>query len=325
MQSDYSVDSCFELKVETKSSYALSTGTAVRSVHAQKIKLGPDTSIAAAFQIIGNSILRQVTTNEPSVRASNPEGIHQMRIGLRRLRVAISVFAKMLSGQQTNRINKEIKWLTGELGPARDLDVFMNAEARRLCGAKIQSEKFSDELAARRAFAFTQAIDAVDSVRYRSLILDAQQWITAGAWIKRAPDDQRVKRFAENILTRRTKKAKKKCDKLPELNVHQRHKLRIAIKKLRYSSEFFESLFVCQRMKKHLSSFKNCLKALQDRLGALNDIAVQEGLTSEFRTGKAHTVAFDAESNREPTKGKPPLKTAAKAVREFRHVQPFWT
>ena len=70
-----------------------------------------------------------------------------------------------------------------------------------------------------------------------------------------------------------------------ELDARDRHKLRIAIKKLRYASEFFENLFPGRKRKKRLSVFKDRLKALQDRLGALNDIAVQQKLATRIAAG----------------------------------------
>src|SRR5215510_12664662 len=53
------------------------------------------------------------------------EGVHQMRVGLRRLRAAMSLFADILQDPQTAALKEELKWLTGELGPARELEVLV--------------------------------------------------------------------------------------------------------------------------------------------------------------------------------------------------------
>jgi triphosphatase len=53
------------------------------------------------------------------------KGVHQMRVGLRRLRAAISLFAGILQDPQTAALKDELKWLTGELGPARELEVLV--------------------------------------------------------------------------------------------------------------------------------------------------------------------------------------------------------
>src|SRR5690606_12993673 len=63
--------------------------------------------------------------NEPVVcRGDDPEGVHQMRVGLRRLRSLFTVFAPVLPAAQTDYFKSELKWLASELGAARDYDVF---------------------------------------------------------------------------------------------------------------------------------------------------------------------------------------------------------
>src|SRR5580704_5440946 len=73
---------------------------------------------ADAFRIIGRSILRHIAANEAAVRRSDSEGVHQMRVGLRRLRAAIALFAKLLGDRETERVKSELKLLTGKLAPA---------------------------------------------------------------------------------------------------------------------------------------------------------------------------------------------------------------
>ena len=54
----------------------------------------------------------------------------------------------------------------------------------------------------------------------------------------------------------------------------ERHRLRIALKKLRYATEFFDSGYKKKRTARYLAA----LKQLQDALGHLNDVAVAERL-----------------------------------------------
>ena len=80
---------------------------------------------------------------------------------------------------------------------------------------------------------------------------------------------------------------------LRELDPKQRHKLRIALKKLRYGGDFFESLFVDRKTQKRLSGFKAHLKTLQDHLGSLNDISAHQKLASQLATRRSHAnIAF---------------------------------
>jgi triphosphatase len=90
---------------------------------AKKIELRHGTSAVEAFLVVGRSILCHIAANESVVRRSDP-GVHQMRVGLRRLRGAVALFKRVLGDKQSERIKSELKWLTGELAPARDLDVY---------------------------------------------------------------------------------------------------------------------------------------------------------------------------------------------------------
>src|SRR4029079_16638481 len=79
--------------------------------------------------------------------------------------------------------------------------------------------------------------------------------------------------FAEEELTRRRKKVKKKGDGIAALTPDERHALRIHVKKLRYAAEFFLSLFPGKKKSKR--AFLTSLKNLQTALGDVNDIAVR--------------------------------------------------
>jgi CHAD domain-containing protein len=253
-------------------------------------------STADAFRVIGRSTLRHINANETAVERADSEGVHQMRVGLRRLRAAISVFAKLFGDKQTERIKSEIKWLTGELALARDLDVYVKSKIEPLrdaAPAQRGMKELANVLASRRDAAFGKAKAAVDSPRYRSLLLDTLQWLEIGDWAKRSRryGVRPVEQFAADILARRTKTAMKKAKGLRELGARQRHQLRIAVKKLRYAIEFLGHLFTGHKAKTRLSDFKACLEDLQDRLGALNDIRVQLKLAPKLAAGKPRRQA----------------------------------
>ncbi|XIA64527.1 CHAD domain-containing protein [Bradyrhizobium sp. TZ2] len=74
-------------------------------------------SVIEGFRAIARSTLRHFSGNADAVRNLHPEGVHQMRVGLRRLRAAISLFSKALPGAKTEGIKTELRWLTNELAP----------------------------------------------------------------------------------------------------------------------------------------------------------------------------------------------------------------
>ena len=92
---------------------------------ARAVEISPDETCAEAFRIIARNCLRQILVNLPAIRARRPEALHQMRIGVRRLRAAISLFDDVIAGEQGQHVRNVLKWVGRELGPARDLDVFV--------------------------------------------------------------------------------------------------------------------------------------------------------------------------------------------------------
>src|SRR5436305_349687 len=86
--------------------------------------------------------------------------------------------------------------------------------------------------------------------------------------------EEAVEEFAGRELSRRRKRVLKRGAGLAELEPPARHALRIALKKLRYAAEFFAPLYAGQGRTKRRKAFGAALAELQERLGALNDIAV---------------------------------------------------
>src|SRR5262249_21496252 len=104
--------------------YVLLTGEKPRPIKALQIALEPEADVQSAFQIIAWACMRQLIANQAIMLSGDPDGLHQMRVALRRLRAAISLFSNMLTDPQTEAAKSELKWIAGELGPARELDVF---------------------------------------------------------------------------------------------------------------------------------------------------------------------------------------------------------
>jgi inorganic triphosphatase YgiF len=291
------------LKSKSEQGYDLIADQPSRAFHGSEIILQHDTSIAAAFQVIGRSVLRHIAANEPAVRAADPEGVHQMRVGVRRLRAAMAVFSELLDGKQTEQIKRDLKWLAGKLAPVRDLDVFLRGRIALFEGSDSPTAglpELKSELIYRRDIAAESAKAAIATTRYRLLIFNILEWIEDGKWLtqSRAQGKRKIRPFAADLFERRTRKARRKAKKAGEVDAHARHRLRIAIKKLRYALYFFETLYSHDGSAKALSRYKKYLKDLQDNLGALNDIAVHQKLAIKLAAGsggpKPELVSFAA-------------------------------
>jgi triphosphatase len=327
----------FAVRSKADRGYALVGGEPVAAVPAPATRLDPAMSTGAAFHAIAIGCLHHLAANEPPIRAQDAEGVHQMRVGLRRLRATIAVFSDILDDEETARIKSELKWLTGELGPARDLDVYVTGNIkplRRTLPEERGLERLQRDLEARRSDAFARARKAVDSARYRALVLDTLAWIEGGEWTTTDDELTKARRrrnaadFAREELARRLRKVTRKAKRLRRLDTRRRHKLRIGMKKLRYAGDFFATLFTGRKAKKRLHRFERELKRLQDGLGALNDIAVHENLAGKFvgRRGRRRQRAFaiGVISGREQSRVDPLREAATKAADRFARVRPFW-
>lgn len=116
------------------------------------------TALAALGQVSANAELLR--------RVRRPEALHQMRVGLRRLRAALSVFASLL-GQDAEPVVAELKWLAGETDAARDLDVFIRDVFHPAAQAASEPglAPLGLRLLAARSAAYRRAMAAIDSLR----------------------------------------------------------------------------------------------------------------------------------------------------------------
>jgi inorganic triphosphatase YgiF len=312
-----------ELYLQSKAErgYDLARGKLKSVRFAEPIKLNKRLNASEAFQIVARSAIRHFVGNADAVRNHNSEGVHEMRVGLRRLRAAISLFSKLFTKSSAENIKRELRWLTSELAPARELDVFLNQTIRPAAGEIIPRrgiKAIEREFVNRRAEALEQASSAISSRRFRMVLLAVLEWVetehhgSAG----RTP----ARKFAAKLLVRRLQRIRKEGKHLEELSARARHKLRIRIKKIRYAAEFFESLFNSKYQRKRLARFEKHLKKLQDDLGSLNDylahreMALNAALNAPPHDRRARAFASGVLVGREDQAARPLLRAARKRV-----------
>jgi inorganic triphosphatase YgiF len=281
------------LAVQSKSDrgYALIGGEPHPVAWASKIQLDPAMSCEDAFRVIAHNGLRQLAANEPAVREGRADALHQMRVGLRRVRAAMSLFRTIVADAESGRVKQGLKWLAGTLGPARDLDVFMADVLEPLREEHPDHAGLGDichDIEERRRRAYADAVTACCSERYQAVLLDTMEWIESGPWrtggdaLLRTRREQPIPVLAADELTRRRRRIIKAGRGLRERTAQERHALRIRGKKLRYAVEFFAGVFPGKRNARRRDALLAALKDLQDTLGGLNDIATREQLAEKL-------------------------------------------
>ncbi|MET1755896.1 CHAD domain-containing protein [Novosphingobium sp. RD2P27] len=237
---------------------------------AEPVALDGEMKAAEAFQRIVQACLRQFRLNEAVLlEERSAEALHQARVALRRLRSAFSIFKPLIGAdQRAASLRDELRWLAGELGNARNLDVLVD---------RVSAGKMRKRLKAAREEAYASVEATLASPRTRSLFLDLVEWLAAGKWLRaaktQAARNEPAREFAASALNRLRRKVKKGGSDLEETDDETRHEVRKDAKKLRYASEFFAGLFDRKRERRRHKRFLSALEDLQDHLGALNDLA----------------------------------------------------
>jgi CHAD domain-containing protein len=206
---------------------------------------------------------------------------------MRLLRSALALFAEALGEEPRRRWNGEMRWLPGELGPARDLDVLAGGllpPVLGACGDDPELPAFRDLAEAGRAGARRRVREALASQRYADLAFRFAAWLAREGWRDGADAEVRLRQrgdvvvFAAGVLHRRYRKVVRLGRRFGRLGADERHQVRIALKRLRYEIDFFADLFP----RKRLARFREAATRIQERLGHLNDVAVAGRLAREL-------------------------------------------
>jgi inorganic triphosphatase YgiF len=311
------------LSLATKSErgYALLDGHGPKAVKAERVRLEAGQSSAEAFQAIARSCLAQAVQNDSLVREHrSAEGVHQFRVGLRRLRAAASLFSDLICDDESRAVREDLRWMNHSLGPIRDLDVLI----ARLQGTP-DHQRSLQAAERQRQEAFDQLLVRLDEPRFRCGTLAAAAWIETGRWLTlEKPDlpgnrNEPIERRAARELAKRRRRVIKRARGLRELDPEARHEVRIEIKKLRYGVEFFAGLFTGKKSKKRRKATLQALAELQEVLGALNDIAVGGHLFAPASTAEMTDAAEATSESVEDL-----LDRAARVHRQLAATKIFW-
>jgi adenylate cyclase len=255
--------------------YRLFLDTPSLPVRASAVAIDDAGTPLAAFRLIALNCLAHLQLNREGALASDdPEYVHQMRVATRRLRAALRMFGPVLPEGFDEQLVPPLRVLMSALGQARDLDVLMSEIVAPVVAA-LPDEPCLTDLASAitiRRYAARAAIRAaLRQPGHGQLLLRADSLLQAPPFIG-APADgeaQSLLQFADRRLRRLLKKilelaAAARVDQPPTL-----HRLRIAIKRLRYAIEFFGAMLPA---KAGANTVKR-LAGLQEELGQLNDLA----------------------------------------------------
>jgi triphosphatase len=282
---------------------------------AEPIILEQGVTVENAFRQVAIASIRQFRLNEVLIGSQNPDSLHQARVALRRLRSAIKIFKPILADDDFPLIRDSVRWLAGELGSARNLDVLV---------ARATTQPLHDELEAARVEAYSRVSETLSSARVRALMINLVEWISDGRWLSRPyaqSEGKKETRVMARGVFRRLRKRVKNAGDISALNDEQRHLVRRNAKTLRYASEFFASLFDDKDSRRRRKRFIDALERLQGELGVLNDLATVRAVLQGLGLAESPSARLLLSMSRKPEM----LAAASEARDDLIDAKRFWS
>lgn len=236
--------------------------------------------------------VEEIRRRDPEVRQGLADGIHQLRVALRRLRSALATYRPFLDREAGETIGRELKWLGTMLAAARDAEV----QAARLGSL---GEDIAVELARRHQRAHAQAVEAMDSARHGALLERLDQFSSDPPWTPAARSPigdvlpQQVRKDWKRLVPR-VEAARHSDDEAAR--AEHLHDVRKAAKRARYAAEPLVALYGSsqRRMVRQTKRIQLVLGEHQDTVAAralLQDLGAQLHATGSGATvlEAAHT------------------------------------
>ena len=281
------------------------------------------TNVAAALQcMIGTCLLHLQSNISGFIQKLDEEYLHQVRVSLRLLGVVLSMLETLCPEDELGKLHVQVAELYVEFGQLREWDVFVTQTLKSalpdISDPKAASLLQVSEVMRRQHHAAVE--NKLKSQDYQRLLLNFGAWMHGDYWRGLNSANFSLKKFAKQFLENRNRQVNKRAKHLFLSDPGKLHKLRIACKKLRYSSEIFSSLFSQVKAKQYLSA----LTKLQDTLGNLNDITVAYRLLDELegRVPDDYTLAILDRITRDYAEK---IKILSKDWKRFSDQEPFWS
>jgi inorganic triphosphatase YgiF len=252
--------------------------------------LAGEPSVDAAIASVINGCMAQFTGNWPAFESGDAvTAIHQMRVALRRLRALLGLFQRSFPCAEFLTFRTTAKAIAGILGEARNWDVFLELlrngpvkafpENSGLAEIMEQSEQHR-----KAAYAgVRKLLAAPETTRF---VLSLQAFVVRHGWRNTlAPEAlSRLTEPAINFtianLNRMQGKLARRGKNLGGFAPHQRHEIRIALKKIRYAADVFAGVFAGSELRGHT----NITARLQDQLGIFNDMITAQDMVARLDT-----------------------------------------
>jgi CHAD domain-containing protein len=288
-------------------------------------------TVEAALTLVCAHLTDVILHWAPLVRPeSGPTPVHQMRVAVRRLRSALSIFRYATGTESWASLGPELKMLAARLGTARDWDVFLASTGAAVRQAFPHDARIASLLAAasrRRQASYAALVSRLADRPWQNLALTLALLPTRQPWAQSPTPEQAaslalpVRSYAVAALDRRLKHVFEPGKNLSALATAELHEVRKQAKRLRYAMEFFAPLFPGKATRRYLAR----LEDVQEALGSVNDGAVAAALMAELG-GTGHDRAFASGVVQGFVAGGSGrrMDTVTQVWKKFLAAEPFW-
>ena len=230
--------------------------TAAPPRKAKRVALRPSMDAATAMRAILREALAHVEANATGAAVGDdPEFLHQLRVGTRRLRAALRASRKLWRNEDMRALRRELRRLSAVAGPARDWDVLHGKLPAHL-KVRARPQRHAAHLEVQRVLP------------------------TLALRLPRAKRDTGppLAELARDVLERMHRKLLRRAQATEWSDAERRHALRVRLRRLRYVAEFLAPVLPRADARPLIDG----LKGLQDLLGDLNDIEVERRLLGKL-------------------------------------------
>lgn len=238
------------------------------------LQLDKNVSQFVFLQQVVNNCLAQILPNASAIADGSPDGnhVHQIRVGLRRLRTALKVFKNCADGIDPNWLTV-LKQTFALLGEYRDREIL-----------KIKTQPMLETVGSPHvAWSLDVPIMPIDAVRANDFQIVLLELINF-THLPEPQNDKQHSKKAKPMLTKKLDKLfnsiAKDSERFASLDTESQHDVRKNLKTLRYISEFAAPVFADGKDSKKgkkaekLNAFLQYLEPAQDVLGEYNDNVV---------------------------------------------------
>jgi len=309
---------------------ALARGQPVRPRRLGAPPLAAEQDVETALETLIGHLVDVLVWHAPiAEEGTDPSGVHQMRVAIRRLRSALRAFRPACDAPSLRAFDTAARDLAMLLGPVRDWDVFLSGLGAELAEALPEDRAIAALLraaATRRQAAQRALRTGLQAAGFRELLWNGVALCRERPWRAEADPDAEARRarpladFGATAIGKRWSHLLDAGAEIGALPDAEFHALRLDGKRLRYVAELFAPLFPRKRTRRFLAR----LAEVQEAFGLANDAAVARALVRGLEGGAVRPWAVGVAEGWALARARRARRTATAAWEELFSTNIFW-